>query len=259
MNDSWFEKIEYYLQGQMSSEEKLRFEAALASDEELSTAFNLYREIETEMRLDEKYSKNEIALKESLQALSTRYFIAEPGQTTKTIGLNSNKLYRTTAAIAASIVVLVVAYLLFFGLNQNTQRLANNYYNAHLQELNQTMDDHSTDSLQLGIAAYNNKEYRKALQYFQGFYSNHPDNSLAKKNIGLVYLSTEEFDKALREFDELARMKNLYSNPGMFLKAVTLMRRNQEGDQQEARKLLQQVVNEKAEGSQQAEEWLKMF
>ena len=259
MDDSWFEKFEDYLTGKMSSEEQSRFEAALASDEELSTAFNLYSEIEREMRIDAQYSMNEIGLKESLQALSTHYFIAELGQTTKTIRLFSNKLFRTITAIAASLLILVVAYLLFFGTDQSSQRLASNYYNTHLQELDQTMDDHSADSLQLGIAAYNNKEYSKALLYFQGFYNNHPNNSQAKKNIGLVYLSTKEFDKAVQEFDELSKMKNLYSNPGKFLKAITLMQRNLKGDGQEAKKLLQQVVNEKAEGSQQAEEWLETF
>ncbi len=258
MNDNWFEKFEDYLSGRMSSEEKLLFEAALTSNDELSIAFNIYSEIETEMRINEKYNLNETALKNSLQTLNTRYFVSKPQHTTKIVKLYSNKLYRITAAIAASIIVILVAYFVFFQPNQNPQRLANNYYNSYLQQLNQTMDP-SSDSLQVGIAAYNNKEYSKALQYFQGLYNNHPRNSQAKKNIGLVYLSTEEYDKALLEFDQLANMKNLYSNPGKFLKAVTLMRRNQEGDQQEAKQLLQQVVNEKGEGSQQAEEWLKKF
>jgi tetratricopeptide (TPR) repeat protein len=258
MDDSWYERFEEYLQGEMGREEKSLFEAEMASDEELATAFRVYRTIETDMHQKEKYSQNESALQNSLQTLNTRYFKNEPQQGSKIFQLYPNKLYRITAAIAASILVIVVAYFVFFQPNQNTQSLANNYYKAHLQHLSQTMDD-ANDSLQSGIAAYNNQEYELALRYFKGFYLNHPDNSEAKKNAGLVYLATEEYDKALLEFEELAGMKNLYSNPGLFLQALTLMQRNQEGDPQKAKQLLQQVVNERAEGSKQAAEWLKQF
>jgi hypothetical protein len=41
--------------------------------------------------------------------------------------------------------------------------------------------DASTDSLQQGIAAYNKKDYDKALLLFQNVYNTHRDNSDAKK------------------------------------------------------------------------------
>lgn len=258
MNSDWYEKFEEYLQGNMSREERSLFEAALSSNEELSSEFMVYRTIETEMRNDIKHKAQKIALENSLQALNARYFKSNQGQNAKVFQLFPNRLYKITAAIAASILVMLIAYALFLQPGQNTQRLASNYFNTHLEQLSQTMDA-SQDSLQLGIAAYNNKEYSKALQYFQGLYSHHPDNTEAKKNLGLVYLATKEYDKALQQFDELAKLKHLHSNSGLFLKAVTLMQRNQEGDEQKAEQLLQQVVAEKAEGSQVAEEWLKKF
>jgi hypothetical protein len=55
--------------------------------------------------------------------------------------------------------------------------------------------DASTDSLQQGIAAYNKKDYDKALLLFQNVYNTHRDNSDAKKYIGLVYLA----EKRLRQ------------------------------------------------------------
>jgi tetratricopeptide (TPR) repeat protein len=259
MDYPWYEKFEEYLSGKMNPEEKLGFEAELSSNHDLATAFRVYRTIETEMRQKEKYRDEEKALKASLQTLNKRYFETEQQrQPPRIIRLYPKKLYQITAALAASIVIILVAYFLFFRPHQDIQNLADTYYKTHLQQLSQTMDP-ATDSLQAGIAAYNNQDYNKALQYFQGIYHHHPDNSEAKRNIGLVYLATKDYDKALQAFDELATMKHLYSNPGLFLKALTLMQRNQKGDAQQARQLLEQVVQQKAEGSREAAEWLKRF
>ncbi len=61
---------------------------------------------------------------------------------------------------AASLLLAVAVYFLF--LSQSPHQLANNYIEKHFMQLSQTMGA-SRDSLQLGIAAYNNKDYRKAL------------------------------------------------------------------------------------------------
>jgi hypothetical protein len=94
---------------------------------------------------------------------------------------------------------------------------------------------------------------------FEWVARNAPDNSDAKKYAGLVFLATGDYDSALARFDELAAMKGLYSNPGLFLEAVTLLQRNRKEDLPRARPLLEQVVREKLEGSEQAEEWLKRY
>ena len=54
-------------------------------------------------------------------------------------------------------------------------------------------------------------------------------------------------------------LKNKYSNPGMFLKAVTLLMRNEQDDKAQAKLLLEQVVNKNEEGSKTALEWLKKW
>lgn len=258
MNTDWFIKFEEYLHGEMSGEEKSVFEAELSSNEEMNSAFNIYRSIELEMRNNEQQNVNERELKSSLEQLNDRYFKPEAQQSTKEVSIFSNKYFKAAMAIAASVLVLLVAYVVFFLPSQSPQYLASNYVDTHLKQLSQTMDA-SPDNLQLGISAYNNQEYSKALEYFQSVQEKQPDNYEAIKNIGMVYLMTEEYVKALQQFEELANRDNLYSNPGMFLQAVTLMQRNQAGDQVKAKQLLEQVVKEEAEGSDLAEEWLGKF
>ena len=48
MNEAWLEKIEQYFNNEMSAEEKLLFESEMRTNEELSSYFNLYKEIESD-------------------------------------------------------------------------------------------------------------------------------------------------------------------------------------------------------------------
>ncbi len=237
----------------------------------------MYRTIETDMRGLEKYSVQRSALKNTLQSLDKDYFEDESQPVAKIIPLYSNKIFKISASIAASIAIILVAYFSFLQPKQDVQLLADTYFEENLQQLNQTLSvpedtiqfgiatntgkkrNTVQDSLRIGIITYNNQDYQKALGYFQGVYQHHPENSDAKKFTGLVYLSTKEYDKALQEFEELADMKEPQNNPGLFLQAVTLLQRNEKGDKRKAKQLLQQVVNNNAEGSMEAKEWLKKF
>lgn len=258
MDNGWFVKFEEYLHGRMSTEEKSVFEAELSSNEEMGSAFRIYSTIEMEMGRDGLDRDKERDLKRSLETLNAKYFNSETRKSTKTVSIFSQRYFKAAMGIAAGLLVLLVAYAVFYQPEQNINHLAENYIETHYDRLSQTMDA-TPDSLQLGISAFNNREYAEALQFFQGVYAKQPENSEAIKNIGLVYLRTGDFEKALLQFEKLAAMENLYSNPGKFLKAITLMQRNEAGDKQEAKHLLEQVVLEDATGREQAEAWLKKF
>lgn len=253
INSINIERIESYLTANQSPEEKLRFEADLERDKELYALFNLYRTIDGEMHNTQKYSSRETALKSTLQKLNAAYFKPEAA----VIGMSANKKMIRVAMSAAAVLALVLtAYFAFTYIGVSSTQLANQYVKKELMHLSLTMDG-AKDSLQQGIAAYNDKDYAKAIQLFEAIYKNHPENSDALKYMGMAYLVTGEHNKAFQLFTELAAKKELFSNPGLFLKAVTLLQRNQPGDKEQARQLLQQVIDEKAEGSKEAERWLK--
>jgi tetratricopeptide (TPR) repeat protein len=102
------------------------------------------------------------------------------------------------AYVAAACLVLAISVYLFEA-RTTPQKLATAYIN---NTLSQTMDA-SHDSIQLGIAAYNDKEYERALQLFEGVEQRDPSNSDAKKYAGLTYLQKQDYDKAIKQFDEL--------------------------------------------------------
>lgn len=257
MDTDWFIKFEEYLNGEMGNKEKSVFESELSSNEEMNSAFKIYRTIETEMGIHRQESRNEAELKHSLDSLNAKYF-QDSKKATKVVPLFSSRVFKSLMTVAASLLIFFLVYTVIFQPSQEVRLLADNYINMHYKQLGQTMDS-TPDSLQLGIAAHNNQEYNKALQLFQGVQEKQPGNVENIKNMGLSYLMNKDFDLALQKFDELAAIKNLYSNEGLFLKALTLMQRDEKGDKEEAKSLLEQVVKDEEVGSEQAKEWLKKF
>lgn len=253
MKENSTEQFEDYLNGTMSPVEKAAFEARLQSNPELHALLNLYSTIDAEMQNTEKYRSHEADLRTTLQKLNAVYFRPE-APVIKMSGNRSN--YRFAMYAAAGLALILVSWFMVFQTGANSRQMANRYVKDELTHLSITMDG-ARDSLQQGIAAYNDKDYAKALPLFETIYSNHPENSDALKYAGITCLVTKEYNKALQYFDELAGKKELFSNPGRFLKAVTLLQRNLPGDKEQAEQLLQTVVNEKGEGSKEAALWLQ--
>jgi tetratricopeptide (TPR) repeat protein len=77
MNARMFEKIEDYLNGTMTVDEKQLFEVEMAGNQELASAFKVYKAIEEEMRSKEKHSEAAAALKSTLDKTQARYFKGE--------------------------------------------------------------------------------------------------------------------------------------------------------------------------------------
>ncbi|MEJ7768780.1 MAG: tetratricopeptide repeat protein [Chitinophagaceae bacterium] len=245
MSDS-LNYIEAYFEGQLSDAEKTQFERQCVEDEIFAADVAFYitsRQASKEKLLEEK--------KHSWLNLAKE---ADSRPVASTPGKRFTMSTWVAFAAAACLVFAVVFY--FLNTSVSPRQLADIYLKENYGQLSQTMDG-STDSLQLGIAAYNKNDFNKALVYFQSIYQAHPDNSDAKMYTGLVYLRLKDHDKAIREFDELAAMKNLKINSGSFLKAVALMQRDKANDKTAARNILQSVVQEHLAGSEQAGKWLK--
>jgi tetratricopeptide (TPR) repeat protein len=282
MNDNLLEnlkRIDDYLEGQMNIEEQRQFEFELETDKDLLLLFQMSKTIDTDMIESGRYIKDSIGLKESLQKAKAAYSLrnankdlendavlkdslqkvrATYNKTSKskpagTFYLNRKTMYKISASIAACTILVVAIYFFSFQ-TPKAQQLAGNYIQANLMEISQSMSM-SQDSLQLGISAYNNKDYKKALHYFQGVGNNNPANRDANEYAGYVFLINNDYESALKNFDQLENLKGKF-NKGKFLKALTLMERNKEGDIAQAKRLLQQVVNENAGGKKEAEEWL---
>ncbi|MEJ7830839.1 MAG: hypothetical protein WKF91_21720 [Segetibacter sp.] len=99
MNEKMFEKIENYLNGPISSDEKKLFELEMSGNEELASAYQLYKSIEEEMRTKEKLSEAAALLKSTLDKTRAGYFKSEPAADNKLT--NANEVLQPGADKAA--------------------------------------------------------------------------------------------------------------------------------------------------------------
>jgi tetratricopeptide (TPR) repeat protein len=242
------EYIEAYFKQTLNTEERKTFEAKCETDEAFAKQVAIY--------LTARQALREELLQQKIQ--QWKGGVSQQEEPVPVIPMQRRTTFVKWVMYAAAACLLLVASVYLFEANSSPKRLAVNYIQTNYASLSHTMDA-SHDSLQSGIEAYNNKNYDKALQLFLGVQKNDPANSDAKKYAGVVYLQQQDYDKAVQQFDELANMKGLYSNPGDFLKAVSLLERNRTTDKEEAKILLQKVVNEKEEGYQEAEKLMKKF
>lgn len=165
-------------------------------------------------------------------------------------------IWRYMAAASVLIAVLIVAW--FFTVNRNSpQQLADNYIQQNFKSLSVTMGN--SDSLQTGLRFFNSDKLTEALGIFETLVKSNPKNSELKKYAGIVSLRLNNYGKALEYFTMLESDTGLYSNPGKFYKAITLLRRNKDGDKDAAKLLLEQVRDENLEGRNEAMQWLNNF
>lgn len=249
MNES-LEYIEAYFEKGLNEGEKQLFEERCSNDEEFAKEVAFYvmsREAARDQLLDQKKQQWRTYETEVTETIEPA---APPGK---------KIIFRKWLPFAAAACILFVAALIYLFINKETSNdYADKYIKDNYQQLSQNMDA-STDSLQSGIAAYNKKDYDKALLFFNNVYAAHPDNSDAKKYSGLSYLMKKDYDNALQQFNELAHTKGLFSNSGLFLQALTLLERNKGNDKADAKKLLEKVSFEKLEHNKEAEEVLKKW
>jgi tetratricopeptide (TPR) repeat protein len=259
--------IEAYFTGQLSDAEKQEFEKQCVEDESFAADVAFYitaRQGIRERLLEEKnivwaadQSRGQAVVANMQGTRSPEVSPTEEETRSRPVSPERARKVSMAGWISyAAAACLILAFAFYFLNRQETpDRLASKYVEQNYVQLGTTMNA-TTDSLQLGITAYNRRDYQKALGYFEGISPSNPEISEARKNAGLAYLMSNNYDKAIERFDQLAAMNELEVNSGTFLKALALMKRNNPGDMPAARGLLNQVVRDSLAGSKQAREWL---
>lgn len=225
--------IDDYFTGALSAEEKQVFADRCVSDKAFAqeVAFYLSARAALKEQLEEQKRQTLVAPKAKVRRIS---------------------LYLVAAVLTG---ILALAGWWIFFRAPSVQQLSSQYIREHLQQLGATMHSGS-DSLQNGIAAYNNKDYQQAEAIFTSLSNQETAMPDAVKYLGVVYLVTGKYDAAIIQFNRLIQYP-LYANPGPFYKALTLLQRNGPGDRQQARVLLEEVRSNQLPGNKPANEWLK--
>jgi len=238
MTDS-YHYIDDYFNGKMTPSEKEEFEKRCETDPAFAedVAFMIALEDAAKHQL---YKQKKEQFDELYKELS--------GQKQKRIGL----LKMLVPYMAAACLIVAVA-LFFIFKPPSPQTLADGYIKSNINTLSVTMG--IRDSLQMGIVAYNKKNYVEAERIFR-ILNNKPDVSRkAVENLGIVYLVTGRYDEALEQFRTLSQLERP-DNRGPFYTALVLMKRDQGDDEANAKKLLLEVIKKNLPGRREAEIWV---
>ena len=234
------EYIDDYFGGRMPPIEKAQFEQKVLEDPNFAEDVTFYlttRQVAMDQSKEEKKG-----------LFWEMYRKGNPVQT----GRAAKGLWPSIAVAASFLAFLIALYL--FTRPASQKQLADQYIQQHFQTLGISMGS-KNDSMQTGLRLYNDRKWAEALQQFENIIRSDKSQFEATKYAGIVSLQLGNYDKALTYFGQLAAYK-LYANPGLFYEAVTLIERNRPSDPQQAKLLLEQVVQNKLEGHEIAEKWL---
>lgn len=248
------ETIENYLTGQLPSEDRAEFEATLRADPDVANALAFY--LLTKQAAQEQAREQRRA---ELDALRTQ------NVPVRSVGTRPLWSAPMRWAAAASVVVLLGIGWLFVRPTDSAMmasRLTDEYVAAHFMQLPTTMDGGSSgsgsaDSVKTGVGLFNEGKLAQADALFQGVLSHQSDNDTALKYSGIVALRQGNYDKAITLFHRLSQNTDLISNPGTFYEALALLKRGRPLDKEQAKKLLEEVINKNLEGKGDAKQLME--
>lgn len=235
------EHIEDYFQNKLSTEQRVAFEKRITEDESFAGEVAFY------MQAREALAE-ELAIEKKKRFRS----IYTPVATQK------RSIVRRLAPYMSAAAVLILVVGIFMFRQDSYSDLANKYIRDQLTQQPVYMSTQQ-DTLAKAMILYNAGKLDESLAILNFVIRTDSSKSVysAKKVAGIVYLRKSDYDKAIQLFEELEKNESLYENYGKFYHAISLMKRNGENDEQRAKELLKQVVNEGLPGKETAQEWIR--
>jgi len=234
------EYIERHFNNELSAEEKIQFEQKIINDKDFAQEVAFY------------YSVHQTAKNESVIEKKKRFKEIYRQQNPSSQKTGVIKRMRIYIAAAAAILAIVFSWYLF-NKSVSPQQLANEYIKQNFQTLSIKMSS-KQDSMQIGQRLYNSGKLPEALQQFEKIISTDTASFVAKEYAGIVSLQLKNYDKAITYFTQIENDPR-FSNPAKLYKALTLMKRNNAGDNEQAKELLQQIIQNNLEGKETAQQW----
>ena len=243
MNMESLEYIESYFEKKLSPDETGKFEQRIKDEPNFAEEVSFY--------LASKQAAMSTLAEEKKNRFREIYQSKEVALPLRTL-----KLW---PAVAAAAIVIGIVFGVFMWMKPvSTEQLADKYMQDNLKTLGVTMDS-KENSLQTGLRLYNDSKYADALNQFESIIQSDTSDFTAVEYAGKTALQLKQYDKALYWFVQLENRPGLFSNPGKFYHALTLMKRNLPGDKDKSYQLLNEVVTNNLAEKNEAEKWLKKW
>ncbi|WPP49743.1 tetratricopeptide repeat protein [Catalinimonas niigatensis] len=189
MDELLFEKIEAYLQGQLTPEERELFEANLAENEELAAEVTLQQElihsIETE------------SLRQLLEQIHEENFAEE----TPVVSIQRQR-FLPYMAVAASLSLLVIGWWYFTSQQSSPTALYSAYFSP-AAGLPTTLSYTRNAQFSEGMISYKLGDYAEAREWWQPLLEADPENDTLNFYVGIASLAEEQADLAIEYLNKV--------------------------------------------------------
>lgn len=214
MKPETIEKIEQYLNDELTLQERQDFEQQLIADEQLRNDFELYNNINSTMSA----LPNEDALRQTLQQMNQKYFAGE--------AVVKKGTFKKWLAIAASLIFIIAVSFYFLMRNKPSAEQLYAQFAQH-SNLNIQLRGTATDSLaQQAAAIFNNKEYNNALPLFEKYLQQQPGDIQMQFSEAICYLETGKPKEAEKIFTAIAGGQTAYTETAKWYLALTALKEN---------------------------------
>ncbi|MDH3712001.1 MAG: tetratricopeptide repeat protein [Cyclobacteriaceae bacterium] len=185
------ERIDRFINGTLTEEERGQFESMMQTDPELKAEVELHRDIKVGAQA---YFDQE--LKDKLAA-------AEGDPTSKNVeGKQASFRLWQTLGVAASAVLLVGLAYIFLNPSADPQELYLSYYQPYPNIVN-PLERSQTDLPDDGMSNYEQENYQKAVEVFDQELSENPQSDFRLFYQALSYLEIGEAEKAIGNLQQL--------------------------------------------------------
>jgi tetratricopeptide (TPR) repeat protein len=211
---STFNDIARYAEGDMAADERLAFEAALASDETLQRQLDLYREVHGSLQQHFSADEQRDQLKDTLHSLRGEFFneASQPGKV-----VSMKRWLRRAVAVAAVLIAVVFIWQLM-------QPDLFEKYSATSMAAPAERGEQAADMLEGAVAAFNKKDYSSAAEALAHIIKHDKANSYVNFYLGVSLLKLNRLAEAREIFNQLYTGQSAFKFEAAFYQALTYLK-----------------------------------
>ena len=211
MNEERYIVFGQYLDNELTVEEKINFEKQLSEDQELASAFEIFKELNA--HLDNKFSneKELNAFKKNIKS------IAKENRKTKKSKVVKFKPWQY--AMAASVAVLFGLFI-FQNINPSFDDY-NHPENAYFTERGDV-----DANLKQAETTFNDKKYKEAIPYFEEILKVNASPEI-QYFYAISLLEDNQFQKAETALEELKTGNSIYKNKAIWYLALSKLKQKE--------------------------------
>jgi tetratricopeptide (TPR) repeat protein len=224
-----YDKINRYIDGDMTPEEARAFEMEMSADPELQQEVKIYQEVNETLRIKLYPDEGELALRSTLSELESSYFTSGG----KVVSLKQ-KNYKKWLALAASLVLILAVLSIWSPWKKDLYR----QYAYHKMPGVEVRGAPVDSLLKKAAGEFNDKNFGASLPYFKSILEQEPENSFARFYMGIALLESGQPGTARQEFTRLYNGNSVFKYEAAYYYALSYLK---EKDKEKAREWLLKI------------------